>query len=932
MKSLEPALSKQIQRGAQAFWMRPGVDFAENLLLDTTTSAGSSSFSGAMNWDHTVSAETNLRHLFEHVASGSIAGAVGSSFFQGGAHVFGGAVRTARNALAPHFTPDIPSTHASNQQVASPKEALQEHSTGGPDRAEHVTEASRLERSTQDARALRDAGHQERYAGRVVQSARDIEIGRLWKEGRFADAHQELMNEAQEFALKLGLVERNADGSVKRYLIDPSQIKCTESGYLGRYNMDNSIEINMSGKSPTSVLRHEMRHMTDLVQMTVFHKASPDEWASAVIADVVTGVGNGGTRMQCLDQYLGLTTRPSIKDSATRVELQQVTGDFLTQFSKKERPDATSVTDWIRSKQISPATLEKLGGEAALARELNAELEHFHLVHETTFLTDEALANNPVLAEVVGTRAQSCKDACLQAGTSFAKNPELLKYAKHLSESTIGMVDEGGFYHLSDKEIRARRVELTRDLAEILKTQSKDSKDVKKYIEDIRFENTATRLNDELKTYNETGDPQRRSDAWNRAQRTARELAAATPEFIRYDPEYGARRLGQHLIDLQLLSPAELPIHMRPFPKIDPITPIRVDAPVLASRGGTKASDSLLGAGILTEKERGSFENKFRKYESDDLLTGLVGEGRSTSEITENLALYLELDLPKTTEKLGHAKTRQIAEEYLTRNGYGEAAPKPGALDHLLPEAKVHEGVEGQWKSASEFLRDDRVQAAVTRLGAAENHDLASYARQLESCPDFAGMEPLGLLGAGGEQIVIEMKPRAKLSDGTYVNNVELKDGIAYKDGKLVADVKDIEHPVLKVFTNMRADFQENWGTRTWNIEGKHGTQEIPRDAGIIDGPIDLQGDHVVAYLQERVRQPVSEADVQRFERISGNKYNKAAAFDWADSTTKQKQLGYALDKTGAVRRDSNGDPIVVLVDYPALMSREDRLAQPQQD
>ncbi|MEZ4488907.1 MAG: hypothetical protein R3F51_15080 [Cyanobacteriota/Melainabacteria group bacterium] len=237
------------------------------------------------------------------------------------------------------------------------------------------------------------------------------------------------------------------------------------------------------------------------------------------------------------------------------------------------------------------------------------------------------------------------------------------------------------------------------------------------------------------------------------------------------------------------------------------------------------------------------------------------------------------------------------------------------------------------------FIRNEKFQAYVGKTSADHVASLDRIAKFFENSPDLV---PARLLGVGGEQIAIQLQPEVTLKNGEKVSGPGLEvadDGTVYKDGVAVTDVKSVNNRVLKIAANMRVDFedgiQNGWGERTVRHRTANGgTIEVPLDAPLAaaEGGLQVIDENTVVYLQSGVITPVADADFNRFsENLFDSEINGNDNYIQEDDVNLRNQVGYMTNGDGSIARDREGNPIVVLFDYPSVMSDTDRLSQPDQ-
>ncbi|MEZ4537965.1 MAG: hypothetical protein R3D26_23650 [Cyanobacteriota/Melainabacteria group bacterium] len=237
------------------------------------------------------------------------------------------------------------------------------------------------------------------------------------------------------------------------------------------------------------------------------------------------------------------------------------------------------------------------------------------------------------------------------------------------------------------------------------------------------------------------------------------------------------------------------------------------------------------------------------------------------------------------------------------------------------------------------FIRNEKFQAYVGKTSADHVASLDRIAKFFENSPDLV---PARLLGVGGEQIAIQLEPEVTLKNGEKVSGPGLEvadDGTVYKDGVAVTDVKSVNNRVLKIAANMRVDFedgiQNGWGERTVRHRTANGgTIEVPLDAPLAaaEGGLQVIDENTVVYLQSGVITPVADADFNRFsENLFDSEINGNDNYIQEDDVNLRNQVGYMTNGDGSIARDREGNPIVVLFDYPSVMSDTDRLSQPDQ-
>ncbi|HEY9776226.1 MAG TPA: hypothetical protein V6C81_20860 [Planktothrix sp.] len=242
-----------------------------------------------------------------------------------------------------------------------------------------------------------------------------------------------------------------------------------------------------------------------------------------------------------------------------------------------------------------------------------------------------------------------------------------------------------------------------------------------------------------------------------------------------------------------------------------------------------------------------------------------------------------------------------------------------------------------------QFLEDPKTEVAIQKyyrtLGLSDGN--GPFDLQLPEIIDLlkqGSMEvqgvPLKILGCGGEQLAIEYNPAVTLNDGRVLYDCTVNESgkvVRMSDGTEVTDVARVQPRVMKIMDNqaqsdLDSGLESNWGNRRYSVDGKgrgNDGKTLPLDAPMLGSVGDLNERYQWYFQAKADTSNVSSGDVDSFmKRIAASGYRRADM-----NTNLIRQVGYLLDGNGKPVIDSNGAPVVVLVDYGAILHRDERQA-----
>jgi len=114
-----------------------------------------------------------------------------------------------------------------------------------------------------------------------------------------------LVEQAKDYAKRLGLVTRDSTGQITGYLINPEQIALVRGRTPSSFMWTNEMEINIDDPDMMSTLLHEMRHQKDYYALTVQRLASDmggqNQFEQRLQDEVFSEVLTGDTRVVTSD-------------------------------------------------------------------------------------------------------------------------------------------------------------------------------------------------------------------------------------------------------------------------------------------------------------------------------------------------------------------------------------------------------------------------------------------------------------------------------------------------------------------------------------------------------------------------------------------------------------------------------------------------------
>jgi hypothetical protein len=396
----------------------------------------------------------------------------------------------------------------------------------------------------------------QRYDGFGVETETDRTIQEYVRELKHADPDeklkikelisQELAAEARNFAAKLGLVERNAQGEITGYLISEKNLVLVQGkDSFDSYQSDNSIEISLDKPDPTSALWHEMKHMAEMLDRTSLYKADPKAFERRLREDVFGELAQGGEYRlsEDADGNLQFDLRDELNTFEQRSNLKSLMLDY-TAGGAASRPN---LEQWLSNRPDAVAFFEGQGiKRESLLSLMQAELAHFDHVRENAVLGNKVLSADAKLALWIESRARNYQEMAKNNNREVYEEPRLKKLTAGLTEEVLGMSGHSGHYNiLSAAERRATVVELTRNI-QLLDKQLNSQASIEETKKSLHFQVASQRLTQAIAKlrFDETATPEN----LQRARRAAKELVAVMPD------NEAARTVVSRLVAMDLLD------------------------------------------------------------------------------------------------------------------------------------------------------------------------------------------------------------------------------------------------------------------------------------------------------------------------------------------------------------------------------------------
>jgi hypothetical protein len=364
-----------------------------------------------------------------------------------------------------------------------------------------------------------------------------------------------LVEKAQEYARKLGLVVTDDNGKVVDYLISEKNIRLTNEGFNDSYGTDNTIEINLNRTDPTSALLHEMKHMSEMLERTSLEKADPEMFDRRIREDVFGELAQGGG-LRIAEE--GGEQRTVPRTELKTIEQKSALRSLLMEFSETNSSSSPEqIAEWLRDKPEQVQLFAQDGlDSAALTKLMSAEMYHYRAVKREAQLDSDVLQNDVKLDQWTTARAENYRRMAERRGDTIYDEPQLHKLTRAITEEALGIMGNDSHYNVfGPSERRAEVLELSNAI-KALKSDSTSQGIVESNVSVIQHSVNLQKLTSSLAKMRADGsaNPQVLQDARDAASKVIDKL----PET-----EMG-RQVVARMLDLQLIDVEQVPAFLRP--------------------------------------------------------------------------------------------------------------------------------------------------------------------------------------------------------------------------------------------------------------------------------------------------------------------------------------------------------------------------------
>lgn len=365
-----------------------------------------------------------------------------------------------------------------------------------------------------------------------------------------------LLEKAQEYARKLGLVVRDENGKVVDYLISEKNIRLTSEGFDDSYGTDNTIEINLNRTDPTSALLHEMKHMSEMLERTSLEKADPEMFDRRIREDVFGELAQGGG-LRIAEE--GGEQRTVPRTELKTLEQKSALRSLLMEFSETNSSSSPEqIAEWLRDKPEQVRLFAQDGlDSAALTKLMSAEMYHYQAVKREVQLDSDILQNDAKLDQWTSARAESYRRMAEQRGDTLYDEPQLHKLTRAITEEALGIMGDDSHYNVfGPSERRAEVLELSNAI-KALKSDPNSQGIVESNVSVIQHSVNLQKLTNSLAAMRADGsaNPQVLQDARDAASKVIDKL----PET-----DLG-RQVVARMLDLQIIDVEQVPASLRPI-------------------------------------------------------------------------------------------------------------------------------------------------------------------------------------------------------------------------------------------------------------------------------------------------------------------------------------------------------------------------------
>ena len=495
-----------------------------------------------------------------------------------------------------------------------------------------------------------------------------------------------ITTQANAYARKMGLVTRNADGSVDQVLVDPAKIQLIRGDESSSYGLDDVIRINLdNANDPTADVFHEMKHRAEMLERTAMRMGDPASYDHRVQQDVFGELSQGGNkRLAVIDGEMTVVERSELTTKEQKQQLASLLTEFGQNVPNIESASPEQINGWLAERPQVDYFGQQGIDRAALVDLMSQEIASYKLIRDQSILPSRTVESSSDLSEFLGAKQEGYAQRSA-AGQPVANDPRARKLTNGITEETIGVAGDESHYNLfSPSERRAESADLARSMG--IKLDGTDGDvDLGSERAVMQLHQTALALNTALAKHRATSDPEQQRELWAQAEGSAQQIVDILPEN-----DLG-REISRRLVDMELINNRDLPPGLR----------------VEESAGRPKVSP---GADTTTgDVQRRSTTN-------NPLTSGDSGDGTSdVSKVVDDLQAEIKPGLRLEGQRL--EKVRDMINQLMEHSPAMRARLQPYA-DQLQPPVITGrtEQVKTELNSRDQNVRDAAVRTELTRL------------------------------------------------------------------------------------------------------------------------------------------------------------------------------------------------------------------------
>lgn len=337
-----------------------------------------------------------------------------------------------------------------------------------------------------------------------------------------------LEQQAQEFARKLGLVNRDANGNITDYLIRRDQIELGFGDRSAYSLVDDRFYLSVNDPAMTSALYHEMAHRSRMLGRAALHDADPVAYGMRVAENVASGIETGFSRRLVPGADEPVVGARTLVDPEHRRAMADLVRNYVRDNGVPRELTADAVMKWAADRPETSAfrnmPLRDVGTELAL------ELFNLSMVHQWTRPAQSALDSHPAVQSFVDRQADQYRQAAARQQRAVFDEPKLRHLTSSLAEDVFSMRGDAVSYHVLSREERsAHATEQARLLSLLLKRGQAESNLVSNVRDNLAFQARAANTARALELWRNADTPQQRQEAAAKLRRMALDLGTRIP-------------------------------------------------------------------------------------------------------------------------------------------------------------------------------------------------------------------------------------------------------------------------------------------------------------------------------------------------------------------------------------------------------------------